>query len=49
MKYEVYDERNIEVIVDDEMLQKALEQNGKDLSVELIAAMWISMDEPKEV
>ncbi|MBP8083940.1 MAG: hypothetical protein KAZ87_12130 [Spirochaetes bacterium] len=44
MEYNVYNERNIEVIVDDEMLQKSLEQNGKDLSVEIISAMGISKD-----
>jgi len=44
MEYEVYNERNIEVVVDDEMLQKALEQNGRDLSVEIIAAIGILKD-----
>lgn len=44
MEYEVYDECYISVTVDDKMLQKALEQNGTDLSVEIISAMGISKD-----
>lgn len=44
MEYNVYNERNIGVLVDDEMLKKSLEQNGKDLSVEIISAMGISKD-----
>ncbi len=44
MQYKVYNERNIQVIVTQEQLEEAQEQNGKNLSVEILAAMSQSLN-----